>query len=157
MELRNLNHELSSVSAAFTGEDKINRILNKLGDLIDECEKQGKSKSETIELAINAYADNTEEAIGIALGSYNYMAKHERRRPDFEGFSKIFSAMSGIKDDRVDLHDIVGDDKTEVEVISLMPDEALQQFIKEEGSKCDTCDKFDNCEILKEGRKRGFI
>ena len=54
-----------TVGEAFTGVDKMERIHDKLKELV---RNDTSSKfSDVIQLAINLYADTTEEAVGIAL------------------------------------------------------------------------------------------
>ena len=71
----NVNHEIKSVSGAFAGEDKLDRIEDKLLILVNEGNKEGMSVSEVIQGAVELYADTVEEAIGISIAVFNGLKK----------------------------------------------------------------------------------
>ena len=62
-----INHESPSIAQAFAGEDKLNRIEDKLREIIMTSIKTETSVSKAIQRGIELYADTVEEAIGIAL------------------------------------------------------------------------------------------
>ena len=68
MQKLNVNHDSTSTSEAFAGEDKIHRLRDKLEELMNhDGPNSDKAMSHTIQTAVELYADTIEEAIGIAI------------------------------------------------------------------------------------------
>ena len=62
-----INHENPSIAQAFVGKDKLNRIEDKLREIIITNIETQTSVSKAIQQGVELYADTVEEAIGIAL------------------------------------------------------------------------------------------
>lgn len=68
MQKLNINYDASTVPEAFAGRDKMDRLSDKLEELMThDSQNPEKSIAHTIETAIELYADTIEEAIGIAV------------------------------------------------------------------------------------------
>ena len=77
----------STIAEAFAGTDKMERIIDKLKEIVNN--NQSETKSVPIKLAIELYADTVEDAVGIAF-EMKYLMKLKENDNDLKSlFDKL--------------------------------------------------------------------
>lgn len=100
MKIETKDCDKCTVGEAFAGKEKIERIKDNLKQLIDNS--QANYKSDIIKLAIELYADTTEQAVGIAL-EVNHLIETV---PKAEGIADALKRLfNGEKDPKVEVSD----------------------------------------------------
>lgn len=156
MEIKIKNPESNNVVSAFLGEDKFERIEDKLR--LIALDTSIPKTSDTIKHAINLYADTPGEAIGISIFIFNLIVgKKEAQQRELEkiltGVTEIFGPKS-LSMEIFKKMEGVPEELDEDKMLKSAPDEVFEEFFKK--VSCEECPERNTCEILKEGKNRGL-
>ena len=99
----NVNYDTTAIAKAFAGTDKLDRLSDKLEELINNDHRNpNRTIVQTIQTGVELYADTVEEAIGIALlisdSVHNFYGGRRKNENPLQSMLRAISAGKGNKE-----------------------------------------------------------
>lgn len=135
MRKLNVNYDSSAVAKVFAGEDKIDRLSDKLEELMNSDNRNPeRSAAHTIQTAVELYADTIEEAIGIAMLVSDSIQSFYRQKGEHNGsLQSMLKTISAGKSDE------------ETNTVKAIEQEFGSMKSYMDIQKCEDCSMNGNC------------